>query len=265
MAWYPLYCVPEAPLTARFLTFHTLASLWEAASEAAEAHRRQQAELAAAAAAEVQRQRASAKQRAEAGEEALTRHQPAAAAAAVGSGQRGLPSRPSYKSMLEARLAAPEAGLPPAQTATPTAVCSFPGSPTCSDAGTRTTLASSRPHSVDGASLGRSRLACRSGPPSSASSDSERGCEAGSHAASSGPASASYTPASPAASEVADNARPLPVPVAGLVWYATGRDENWQETLVATPLPSGWLALVSVGTLGFNSKGCVALAPNVAC
>lgn len=27
VAWYPLYRVPEAPLTARFLTFHTLASL----------------------------------------------------------------------------------------------------------------------------------------------------------------------------------------------------------------------------------------------
>lgn len=212
---------------------------WEAASEAAEAHRRQQAELAAAAAAEAQRQRAQAEEQAEAGEEVQPRPQQAAAAA---SSRRGLPSRPSYKSMLEAGLSPPEAGLPPAQTATPTAVCSFPGSPTCSDAGTRTTLASSRPHSVDGASLGRSRLACSSsGAASSAGGGSERGCEAGSHAASSGPASASCTPASPAASEVADGAEPLPVPVAGLVWYATGRDENWQETLVAAHLPPGGL------------------------
>jgi hypothetical protein len=29
------------------------------------------------------------------------------------------------------------------------------------------------------------------------------------------------------------------VPVAGLVWYATGRDENWVETLVAAQLPEG--------------------------
>lgn len=209
---------------------------WEAASEAAEAHGQQQAELAAAAAAEVQRQRAMN----EAGEQEVHARQQATPTPAVGSGRRGLPSRPSYKSMLEAGLAAPEAGLPPAQTATPTAVCSFPGSPTCSDAGTRTTLASSRPHSVDGASLGRSRLAfSSSGPASSAGGGSERGCEASSHAASSGPASASCTPASPAASEAADAAEPLPVPVAGLVWYATGRDENWQDTLVAAHLPPG--------------------------
>lgn len=33
VAWYPLYRVPEAPLTARFLTFHSLAPLWEAAQQ----------------------------------------------------------------------------------------------------------------------------------------------------------------------------------------------------------------------------------------
>ncbi len=33
VAWYPLYRVPEAPLTARFLTFHSLAPLWEAAKQ----------------------------------------------------------------------------------------------------------------------------------------------------------------------------------------------------------------------------------------
>jgi hypothetical protein len=33
VAWYPLYRVPEAPLTARFLTFHSLAPLWEAAMQ----------------------------------------------------------------------------------------------------------------------------------------------------------------------------------------------------------------------------------------
>ena len=30
VAWYPLYRIPEAPLTARFLTFHSIAPLWEA-------------------------------------------------------------------------------------------------------------------------------------------------------------------------------------------------------------------------------------------
>lgn len=29
VAWYPLYRIPEAPLSARFLTFHSLAPLWE--------------------------------------------------------------------------------------------------------------------------------------------------------------------------------------------------------------------------------------------
>ena len=201
------------------------------AAEAAEAHRRQQAELAAAAATEAQRQRALAD--APPGERGAEARQQAQQAAGAG-GRRGLPSRPSYKSMLEAGLAAPEPAQPSVQTATPTAVGSFPGSPTCSDAGTRTTLASSRPHSVDGASLGRSRLACSSG-------GSERSGEAGSRATSSGPASASCTPASPAASEAGEGAEPLPVPVAGLVWYATGRDENWQETLVAAHLPAGAL------------------------
>jgi len=33
VAWYPLYRVPEAPLNARFLTFHSLAPLWEAAQQ----------------------------------------------------------------------------------------------------------------------------------------------------------------------------------------------------------------------------------------
>jgi len=33
VAWYPLYRIPEAPLTARFLTFHSIAPLWEAAMQ----------------------------------------------------------------------------------------------------------------------------------------------------------------------------------------------------------------------------------------
>ena len=33
VAWYPLYRIPEAPLTARFLTFHSMAPLWEAAMQ----------------------------------------------------------------------------------------------------------------------------------------------------------------------------------------------------------------------------------------
>jgi hypothetical protein len=35
IAWYPLYRIPDAPLTARFLTFHSLAPLWEASVAAA--------------------------------------------------------------------------------------------------------------------------------------------------------------------------------------------------------------------------------------
>jgi len=33
VAWYPLYRIPEAPLTARFLTFHSFAPLWEAVAQ----------------------------------------------------------------------------------------------------------------------------------------------------------------------------------------------------------------------------------------
>lgn len=47
VAWYPLYRIPDAPLTARFLTFHSMAPLWEAATAA----ERELKETAAAAAA----------------------------------------------------------------------------------------------------------------------------------------------------------------------------------------------------------------------
>jgi len=49
VAWYPLYRIPDAPLTARFLTFHSMAPLWEAATAA----ERELKETAAAAAAAV--------------------------------------------------------------------------------------------------------------------------------------------------------------------------------------------------------------------
>lgn len=250
MAWYPLYCVPEAPLTARFLTFHTLASLWEGATKAEkqrdhqQQQQQQQADLMVAAANAAdggsERQHEAAPLN-----EALT--SPAAAGTMVPAMQQA--ARPSYKSMLAAGLPQPQAHHP---TATPTAVCSFPGSPTFSDAGARASTlggdsTSSRPHSVDGAasSLGRSRLACSSGPSSSA---------AGSAPSESLPASAAPSVAatsaapSPAVSEAGDGAaaEPLALPVAGLAWYATGRDENWTETLVAAQLPAGvaagWLA-----------------------
>ena len=48
VAWYPLYRIPDAPLTARFLTFHSLAPLWEAAT-AAKREVKEAAEAAAAA------------------------------------------------------------------------------------------------------------------------------------------------------------------------------------------------------------------------
>jgi hypothetical protein len=37
VAWYPLYRIPEAPLDARFLTFHSMAPLWEAAAASKQA------------------------------------------------------------------------------------------------------------------------------------------------------------------------------------------------------------------------------------
>jgi hypothetical protein len=248
VAWYPLYCVPEAPLTARFLTFHTLASLWDVTTQAEkqrhthhqqqqQEQQQEQADLTVAATnaadSEPERQHESALL-----DEAL------ASSAAVGSMVPATQqaARPSYKSMLAAGLPQPQAHPP---TATPTAVCSFPGSPTFSDAGARASTSgggstSSRPLSVDGAasSLGRSRLACSSGPSSSA---------AGSAPSESMPASAAPSVAassaapSAAVSEAGDGAaaEPLALPVAGLAWYATGRDENWTETLVAAQLPAG--------------------------
>lgn len=282
VAWYPLYCVPEAPLTARFLTFHTLASLWETATEAVEKHRQQQQDLAAAAAAEAQRQRlqesggeqAAAQEAAAAGDAAPPAGDAQAGGGLAGDAEaavspvRGMTSRPSYKSMLSMGLPPAEApsvagSTPTKHTATPTAISSFPGSPTCSDAGTRSTLADSRPHSVDGGGLKCSRLAVQSGSGSGADSSSGgqyacgSGCGsmlgsasdlAGSAAASlSATSSASVTPASPAASEAGDTAEALPVPVAGLEWYATGREENWMDTLVAAQLPPG--ATPALGSL----------------
>ncbi|PSC70934.1 MATE efflux family isoform A [Micractinium conductrix] len=268
VAWYPLYCVPEAPLTARFVTFHTLASLWEAASKAAaEAQQEQQAQLEAAAA-EAARQRRAAEAAAAAAAAQPAGAQPEVAAmqsaeeqeecATVQHTPAGLRSRPSYKSMLEAGLPAEAAPLvgTPACTATPTAVCSFPGSPTCSDAGTRTTLGSygSRSQSVDGGTANstgtavpRSRLALGSTADSLAGASSCGGCSVqgpGSltlSASERGSCSAAGSiPASPAASEAGDNdeRKVLPVAVAGLAWYATGRCENWTDCLVAAQLPA---------------------------
>ncbi|KAL4448173.1 hypothetical protein ABPG75_005392 [Micractinium tetrahymenae] len=271
VAWYPLYCVPEAPLSARFLTFHTLASLWEAASEAAAKCRQRQEAALAAAAAEAQRQWLQAAARHAAAEAAARDGEAHAAAGATtprsaaggspglqaspggASPGRALPSRPSYKSMLEAGLPASDQPAMPVTvtyTATPTAVCSFPGSPTCSDAGTRTTLdtGSSRAHSVDGsggagggpASVpGRSRLALSSGAESLPPASSVGGGSSSGHPTSLSASEVSSAPPSPPASVAGDAAEPLPVPVAGLAWYATGRDENWTETLVAAQLPPG--------------------------
>lgn len=268
VAWYPLYCVPEAPLTARFLTFHTLASLWEAAKEASAKCRQQQEAAMAAVAAEAQRQWLQAAARAAAaaadgqGEahavagattpRSTARPLPVMHASPGGaSPSTALPARPSYKSMLAAGLPASE--QPPTRvtvtyTATPTAVCSFPGSPTCSDAGTRTTLdtGSSRAHSVDGgggssaSAPPRSRLALTSSagtalPTSSVGGDSSTS----GHPASLSASAASSAQPSPPASVVGDGAEPVAVPVAGLAWYAAGRDENWTETLVAAQLPPG--------------------------
>lgn len=270
VAWYPLYCVPEAPLTARFLTFHTLAGLWEAASEAAAKCRQRQEAALAAASAEVQRQwlQAAAEVAAGGGGEAQATAfaTPPRLAAARSPGMqtspggaspgRGPPSRPSYKSMLEAGL--PAAEQPPMRvtvtyTATPTAVCSFPGSPTCSDAGTRTTLdtGSSRAHSVDGgggsgaagsstSAPARSRLLLSSGAGSVAPTSSVGDCSSSTgHPASLAASAASSAPPSPPASVAGDSSEPMPVPVAGLAWYAAGRDENWTETLVPAQLPAG--------------------------
>ena len=218
MAWYPLYRIPEAPLNVRFLTFHTLAPLWEAATAAPT---EQQARQRAAAAAATE---ACAREAVEAAKPVLA----------------ALSSRPSYKSMLTAGMARPAAAPgPPGQrqggiaSATPTGVCSFPGSPTCSDCGTRTTSGGS----------GRGRAGGPGAP------------EAGSDTASADLApslgSGSSVPPSPATSEAdgeeleagggsAAPALPLPLPVAGLTWYnGMSRGEEWATTLVAAQLPPG--------------------------
>eukprot|EP00887_Chlorella_sp_A99_P007431 scaffold2.g7431.t1 len=228
VAWYPLYRIPEAPLNARFLTFHTLGDLWNVAARAAA---EQQAHAAADA--------ASAEELAGGDAEAPGSPRTAAGAARGGpAGQGTLHSRPSYKSMLTGGLGRPSpaatggAGRQGPAAATPTGVTSFPGSPTSSDAGTRTTSGGSR---GDGGSAG-----------------AEGAAEAGSDAASAGSVpslGSASVPASPAASEAdgeelgeaygAPPGAPLPLPVSGLCWYGITRGEEWAQTLVAAQLPPG--------------------------
>lgn len=192
--WLPLYRIPEAPLDARFLTYHSLSSLWATAREARAAGRCP----------------------------APAKMPPSPFAALGGGGPAGQG----------------------AASTTPTAVCAFPGSPTASDAGTRTSSGRAPCSLASEGSRGRAR------------SDS---CGSGSGGSAHGSAGGGSAIPSPAASELGDplespgggpapatprgvGALPesLPLPVVGLQWYTMPRSvENWVDTLVAAQLPEG--------------------------
>lgn len=231
VAWYPLYRIPEAPLTARFLTFHSLAPLWEAATEEERMLQNNQQQGAAA---------------------------EAAAAGAPPSGNGAA----SYKLMLAGGGAngGAEAGstgmigamharrLSSGHPATPTGVTSYPGSPLASDVTrTGTTSAASWTHSgrsqsVVSAPATASDTASVTASFGSSAPHSPTGSEAGDKR----PATLGGPP-----SEDRDRATFLgpgsvvEVPAVGLCWHtvavsSNGRSsgDNWTETLVAVDLPA---------------------------
>lgn len=224
VAWYPLYRIPDAPLTARFLTFHSLAPLWEAAT-AAEREVREAAEAAAA-----------------------TEISSAGAGAGAGSGNG---SAASYKLMLETRgpggndgpgSATGGLGSTGGGPGTPTGVApAYPGSPFSSEA-TRTgpcSAITAVTATTSGASGGSRSHSVISAPAT------------GSDSVSVGPSYGSLSP-SPAASDAGDD-RPgamagistgsgqgtLAAPAVGLCWHTAGSaaGENWTDTLVTVDVP----------------------------
>lgn len=204
MAWYPLYRIPEAPLDARFLTYHSVALLWEMVREAQGAVEVPPPALQHIGAGH--------------GTGAAMPASPGAAAASCGGCVQLSPFAAARH--MAAAATPPAAG----SISTPTGVCSFPGSPTCSDAATRTTNGSAPPPSGSGASH----------PRSDAGSVPSAGSGCGSMSG------------SPAGSELGDavaeslRCQPIRVPVVGLQWYTMPRSvENWTDTLVAAHLPEG--------------------------
>lgn len=207
VAWYPLYRIPDAPLTARFLTFHSLAPLWESASQAA-----------------AQQEKEKAEEQQHDGKDA---HHP----------------KMSYKSVLETKRAAeaaaagqnrsPARGAPQHQQQqqrgvfTPTAMWGFPGSPLGSESGARTSATgasgSTGLHEDNSDSASVTASFGSSAPPSPAES------EAGD---------------APDHGLLLAEGEVLELPVLGLLWHATNQKaENWTDTLVEVPLPPGYVAM----------------------
>lgn len=225
VAWYPLYRIPDAPLTARFLTFHSMAPLWEAATAA-------ERELKEAA---------------------------AAAAAAVGGA-----SAASYKLMLKAGGAHDLGSVGGGNgNETPTGLANaYPGSPFASEGthsaaygpastapsattqGCGTSSDPSRCHSVasgsdpatigsDAASLTRSFGSLTHSPATSdAGDDLLRSSDSG---------TSTHLPSKSrtAGCGFKGHTSTLSCPAVGLCWHTAGSaaGENWTDTLVAVDVP----------------------------
>lgn len=231
VAWYPLYRIPDAPLTARFLTFHSLAPLWEAAWMA-------------------------------------ERQINAPVAAAVGGGNSSAAaSVKSYKGMLESGTQTGRtANVGNTQQRdgmlTPTAVVSFPGSPFASEGAH--TSGGGVFTSSDGSGATITTASVSASRSHSVSSGPATGSDSASVTASFG----SSLPPSPAGSDAGDDARPaaltagggtpgpssvplssgghaVAVPTVGLCWHTAGSaaSENWTHTLVTVDVPSAGLSL----------------------
>jgi Protein of unknown function (DUF789) len=225
VAWYPLYRIPDAPLTARFLTFHSMAPLWEAATAAT----RELKETAAA------------------------------AAAAVGGA-----SAASYKLMLKAGGGGETpTGLMNAYPGSPFAsegTHSGGGSGPNSTSATATTHdpSRSRSHSVasgsdpafgsDAASLNRSFGSLTHSPATSDAGDdllrSGGGCAllpGGSSSSIGGDVGrrAGGGGGSSGGTSVGQTISTLSCPAVGLCWHTAGSaaGENWTDTLVAVDVP----------------------------
>ena len=202
VAWYPLYSIPEAPLAARFLTFHSLAPAWEAASQAA------------------------AQQAALEGQRLPRAQQPSyRCTLAAGLGPGG-------------RAAQPQCAAP---ARTPTRISSFPASPACSEAATAPAYsrAASLASSAASGRSGAGSSAAAAAAPGTRPASGDATPAAPSLSGSSGSGRGGGSVPSPPPSEPSD-AEPVALPVTGLSWYCVGRAEpHWEETLVAVGLPPG--------------------------
>ena len=233
VAWYPLYRIPDAPLTARFLTFHSMAPLWEAATAA----EREIKETAAAAAAAV-------------GGASAASYKLMLKAGSLGGGGGGIPAIAGVGNETPTGLTNAYPGSPFASIGTHSAGSGANSTATVTAHGCGTSDPSrSRSHSVasgsdpatigsDAASLNRSFGSLTHSPATSDAGDDLRPGGIGLLQPTASTLSNSSGLSSRKAG-IAIGTSTLSCPAVGLCWHTAGSaaGENWTDTLVAVDVP----------------------------